>query len=92
MLPKIKDLALRAFYMTEAHIQGWSRDIMMMQIYVFFSNNEQNGQLFYESEPLLYDVIHGHQPFPCRDNLNSAERVGYGFLFVKSYYDATLAG
>ena len=32
MLPKIKDLALRAFYMTEAHIQGWSRDIMMMQI------------------------------------------------------------
>ena len=32
MLPKIKDQALRAFYMTEAHIQGWSRDIMMMQI------------------------------------------------------------
>ena len=32
MLPKIKDLALRAFHMTEAHIQGWSRDIMMMQI------------------------------------------------------------
>ena len=32
MLPKIKDLTLRAFYMTEASIQGWSRDIMMMQI------------------------------------------------------------
>ena len=32
MLPKVKDLTLRAFYMTEAHIQGWSRDIMMMQI------------------------------------------------------------
>lgn len=32
MLPKVKDLALRAFYMTEAGIQGWSRDIMMMQI------------------------------------------------------------
>ena len=32
MLPKVKDLALRAFYMTETHIQGWSRDIMMMQI------------------------------------------------------------
>ena len=32
MLPKVEDLALRAFYMTEAGIQGWSRDIMMMQI------------------------------------------------------------
>lgn len=32
MLPKVKDMALRAFYMTETHIQGWSRDIMMMQI------------------------------------------------------------
>ncbi len=32
MLPKVKDLALRAFYMTEAAIQGWNRDIMMMQI------------------------------------------------------------
>jgi len=32
MLPKVKDQALRAFYMTEAGIQGWSRDIMMMQI------------------------------------------------------------
>ena len=32
MRPKVKDLALRAFYMTEAGIQGWSRDIMMMQI------------------------------------------------------------
>ena len=32
MLAKVKDLTLRAFYMTEAGIQGWSRDIMMMQI------------------------------------------------------------
>ncbi len=32
MFPKVKDPALRAFYMTEAGIQGWSRDIMMMQI------------------------------------------------------------
>ena len=32
MLSKVKDMALRAFYMTETHIQGWSRDIMMMQI------------------------------------------------------------
>ena len=32
MFPKVKDMALRAFYMTEAAIQGWSRDIMMMQI------------------------------------------------------------
>ena len=32
MLSKVKDLALRACYMTEASIQGWSRDIMMMQI------------------------------------------------------------
>ena len=32
MIPKVKDPALRAFYMTEAGIQGWSRDIMMMQI------------------------------------------------------------
>ena len=32
MLPKVKDLALRAFYMTETAIQGWNRDIMMMQI------------------------------------------------------------
>lgn len=32
MLPKVKDLALRAFYITEASIQRWGRDIMMMQI------------------------------------------------------------
>lgn len=32
MIPKVKDMALRAFYMTEAAIQGWSRDIMLMQI------------------------------------------------------------
>jgi len=32
MLPKVKDIALRAFYMTEAAIEGWSRDVMMMQI------------------------------------------------------------
>ncbi|MBQ3959533.1 MAG: DUF1016 family protein [Muribaculaceae bacterium] len=32
MLTKLKDIPLRAFYMTEAAIQGWSRDIMMMQI------------------------------------------------------------
>lgn len=32
ILPKVKDMALRAFYMTEAATQGWSRDIMMMQI------------------------------------------------------------
>lgn len=32
LLPKVKDPALRAFYMTEARIHGWSRDIMMMQI------------------------------------------------------------
>ena len=30
--PKVKDVALRAFYMTESAIQGWSRDIMLMQI------------------------------------------------------------
>ena len=32
MLSKIKNVVLRAFYMTEAAIQGWSRDMMMMQI------------------------------------------------------------
>ncbi|SEM47040.1 Predicted nuclease of restriction endonuclease-like (RecB) superfamily, DUF1016 family [Prevotella sp. ne3005] len=32
MIPKVKDLALRAFYMTETAIQGWSRDIMLTQI------------------------------------------------------------
>ena len=32
MLTKVKDIPLRAFYMTETAIQGWSRDIMMMQI------------------------------------------------------------
>lgn len=32
MIPKVKDMALRAFYMTEAAIQGWSRDLMMIQI------------------------------------------------------------
>ena len=32
MIPKVKDVALRAFYMTETAIQGWNRDIMMMQI------------------------------------------------------------
>ena len=37
MIPKVKDNALRAFYMTEAAIQGWNRDIMMMQIEDGFS-------------------------------------------------------
>ena len=32
MFPKVKDMALRAFYMTETAIHGWSRDIMLMQI------------------------------------------------------------
>ena len=32
MISKVKDKALRAFYMTEAAVQGWSRDIMLMQI------------------------------------------------------------
>lgn len=32
MISKVKDTELRAFYMTEAAIQGWSRDIMLMQI------------------------------------------------------------
>ena len=32
MISKVKDTALRAFYMTETAIQGWNRDIMMMQI------------------------------------------------------------
>ena len=32
MFPKVKDTALRAFYITETAIQGWSRDIMLMQI------------------------------------------------------------
>lgn len=32
MIPKVKDMTMRAFYMTEAGIQGWSRDVMMMQI------------------------------------------------------------
>lgn len=32
MIPKVKEVALRAFYMTETAIQGWNRDIMMMQI------------------------------------------------------------
>ena len=33
LISKVKDTALRAFYITEAAIQGWNRDIMMMQIY-----------------------------------------------------------
>ena len=32
MISKVKDMAMRAFYITEASIQGGSRDIMMMQI------------------------------------------------------------
>lgn len=32
MMSKVKDTALRAFYITETAIQGWNRDIMMMQI------------------------------------------------------------
>ena len=32
MISKIKDKTLRAFYITETAIQGWSRDVMMMQI------------------------------------------------------------
>ncbi len=32
MFPKVKDNVLRAFYITESALQGWSRDIMLMQI------------------------------------------------------------
>jgi len=32
MIPKVKDVGLRAFYITETARQGWNRDIMMMQI------------------------------------------------------------
>ncbi len=32
LLPKVKDLLLRAFYITETANQGWSRDIMLIQI------------------------------------------------------------
>ena len=32
MIPKVKDNILRAFYITESALQGWSRDIMLMQI------------------------------------------------------------
>lgn len=32
MFPKVKDNILRAFYITESALQGWSRDIMLMQI------------------------------------------------------------
>ena len=32
LIPKVKDVALRAFYITESAIQGWNRDVMLMQI------------------------------------------------------------
>ena len=32
MFHKVKDNILRAFYITESALQGWSRDIMLMQI------------------------------------------------------------
>lgn len=32
MFSKVKDSILRAFYITESALQGWSRDIMLMQI------------------------------------------------------------
>ena len=32
LFPKVKDTTLRAFYITETAHQGWSRDIMLMQI------------------------------------------------------------
>ena len=32
MFPKVKENVLRAFYITESASQGWSRDIMLMQI------------------------------------------------------------
>jgi len=32
MIPKVKDMALRAFYIIETAIQGWNHDTMMMQI------------------------------------------------------------
>ena len=32
MFPKVKDNILRAFYITESALQGWSRDIMLMQM------------------------------------------------------------
>lgn len=32
LLPKVKDIALRAFYITETARQGWNRDVMLLQI------------------------------------------------------------
>ena len=32
LLPKIKDLAFRAFYIAETARQGWNRDVMLLQI------------------------------------------------------------
>ena len=32
LIPKVKDVALRAFYITESANKGWNRDIMLMQI------------------------------------------------------------
>ena len=43
MFSKVKDTALRAFYMTETAIQGWSRDIMLMQISDGYVKDIQNG-------------------------------------------------
>lgn len=32
LFPKVKDVALRAFYITETARQGWSRDVMLLQL------------------------------------------------------------
>ncbi len=60
ILPKVKDSALRAFYMTEAAIQGWSRDVMMMQI---------DDGYYRKALPLPNNFAPTH--FPPRDALSA---------------------
>ena len=72
MLPKVKDLALRAFYMTEAGIQGWSRDIMMMQI--------EDG--YYKKAVALPNNFDTTLPPIKSDLAKAAFKDPYNFVFV----------
>lgn len=72
MLSKVKDPALRSFYMTETSIQGWSRDIMMMQI-------ENNYHMKAVALPNNFDTT---MPPVKSDLAKAAFKDPYNFGFV----------
>ena len=54
LFPKVKDTALRAFYITETAHQGWNRDVMLLQIE---SEDNHIDILMYHTQLHCYVVI-----------------------------------